>query len=459
MSSPLFRSLLSLVAGSVLATGLFAQGPTVDFPAASPAATLKQRVGITDIEVNYSRPGMKGRVIFGGLEPYGELWRTGANSATKITFSTDVKFGGTSVPAGSYALFSQIGQDEWTVILNKVSGQWGAYAYDAKNDIARATVKPVKLAEPVETLTIDFNDLRDDSATLNIIWEKTRVPVKIEVDLTGLIPQIEAAMANPNPKSPYVPAAMFYLANNLDLKKALGWMDAAIALDPKAFYYVYRKALVQEKMGDKAGALATAQLSIAGANQASGAVKDEYVRLNEALIARLNGTAPAAATAAPAGRVSPPDTTSQRIDGNRVTLIYSRPHSQDPKTGAMRKIWGGLVPYGEVWRTGANEATLLITQQPIVIGAVTLPGGGYTLYTLPAADGSAKLLINKKLGQWGADPYDASQEFARVDLTKEVLPASVDQFTMSIDKNPAGGGVLRMKWENTGYSVPFTVKK
>jgi len=137
MFNPMLRSALSVAAGLVLASGLFAQNatpaaapaakpapPKIDFPAPSPAATVKQRVGFTDIEVNYSRPSMRGRKIFGSLQPYGEIWRTGANNATKITFSTPVKFGGAEVPAGSYALFSIPGESEWTVILNKVVGQW-----------------------------------------------------------------------------------------------------------------------------------------------------------------------------------------------------------------------------------------------------------------------------------------------------------------------------------------------
>jgi hypothetical protein len=172
--------------------------------------------------------------------------------------------------------------------------------------------------------------------------------------------------------------------------------------------------------------------------------------------------APAAATPPPAGpraRTSPHDTLSARIDGNRVTIVYGRPYSKDPKTGELRKIWGTLVPAGKPWRTGADEATLLITQQPLDLGGTTVPAGAYTLYTLLADDGSAQLLINKKLGQWGADPYDAAQEFAKVPLTKEALPAQLDQFTMAVEKNPAGGGFLRLKWETTQFSVPFTVKK
>ena len=270
-------------------TGPFrAPGPRLDIPAASPASTIKQRVGVTDIEVVYSRPGMKGREVFGGLVPYGEVWRTGANNATLISFSTPVTFQGTRVEAGSYELFTIPGKDEWTVILQKAAKQWGAYVYDQKNDVARGTVKPVDHPEAVETFAINFADLRDDSATLNLVWDRTRVPVKLETDVVStLVPQIEAVMASPGGKKPYVPAAMFYLDHNLDLKKALGWMDAAIAEQPDFYPIIYRKALIQAKMGDKEGAIATAKQSMDLAAKATGQAKDEYIRLNEAVIAGL----------------------------------------------------------------------------------------------------------------------------------------------------------------------------
>ncbi len=292
MSTRTLHPVLSLIAGSVLATGLFAQtpaAPKIDFPAASPAATVKQHVGLTDIEINYSRPGVKGRKIFGDLVPYGTVWRTGANNATKITFSTALKFGGADVPAGTYALFTIPGADEWTVILNKVTGQWGAYQYDAKNDLIRVQAKPVALPSAVESFAIGLADLGNDSATLYLIWEKTRVPVKLEFEVASvLVPQIEAVMASAEPKKPYFPAAMFYLEHNLDLKKAGEWMDAAIAANPDAYYMIYRKALIQAKAGDKAGAIATARHSIEVASKDNGPAKDEYVHLNEALIASLH---------------------------------------------------------------------------------------------------------------------------------------------------------------------------
>lgn len=179
------------------------------------------------------------------------------------------------------------------------------------------------------------------------------------------------------------------------------------------------------------------------------------------LMAQPGGSAPAPAAkpaAKPAPRVSPGEVTSTVIDGNRVTLVYSRPYTKDPKTGAARKIWGGLVPYDQVWRVGANEATLLITQQPIEIGGATVPAGAYSLFMLPVENGTSKLIVNKQIGQWGSQ-YDEKQDLARVDLKQVATPESVDQFTMGVAKEASGGGVLTLAWENLQFSVPYTVKK
>lgn len=159
-------------------------------------------------------------------------------------------------------------------------------------------------------------------------------------------------------------------------------------------------------------------------------------------------------------RISPHETVSAVIEGCRVTVTYGRPYTKDHNTGEIRKIWGGLVPYGKVWRTGADEATILITQKALKFGDTTVPAGAYTLWTLPAEDGSAKLIINKQIGQWGVGPgsYDENSDLARLDLTKEALFAPVDQFTIMLSRD-SSGGVLRMKWENIQYSAAFTVEK
>lgn len=281
---------LALVSfASFCAPALLAETPAkLEFPAASPSSVVKQRVGITDVEITYSRPSVKGRTIFGGLVPHGQTWRTGANQATQISFSTPVKAEGKDLPAGTYELFTIPGESEWTVIFHKPMSQWGTYTYKEENDVLRVAVSPVKLAQPVESLEIGFDALRDDGATLQIAWDKTLVPVKIQTDaLTALPAKIEEVMKSDAAKKPYAQAAMFYAAHNLDLKKAVAWMDAAIQEQPDAFYYVYQKARILAQAGDKAGALAAAQQSLAAAEKARGPLRTEYVRLNQELIASL----------------------------------------------------------------------------------------------------------------------------------------------------------------------------
>ncbi len=155
-------------------------------------------------------------------------------------------------------------------------------------------------------------------------------------------------------------------------------------------------------------------------------------------------------------RVSPHDTINRVIDRtNRVIIVYGRPFTKDPKTGEMRKIWGGLVPYAKPWRLGADEATLLITQQPIMIGNTEIPAGAHSLFMLPEESGPSKLIINNQIGHWGTQ-YDEKQDFARVDLIKTSVDEQVDQLTLTIDSNPSGGGIIKISWEKTQFSVAFT---
>ncbi len=175
-------------------------------------------------------------------------------------------------------------------------------------------------------------------------------------------------------------------------------------------------------------------------------------------------SAPVAPPAAPRARTSPHEAINGSIDGVRVSVVYGRPYSAKGGTGEKRKIWGTLVPYGEVWRMGSDEATLLIAEKDITVGGAAVPAGAYTLWLLPAADGSAKLIINKQVGQWGIDRNQKSQrdekfDLAIVDLSKDTLSSSVDQFTIAVAGNRAGGGLLKIVWEETQYSVALAAKK
>jgi len=174
--------------------------------------------------------------------------------------------------------------------------------------------------------------------------------------------------------------------------------------------------------------------------------------------------APAKPRVASSGGVSPHETIStvigaDRRTGNRVTITYGRPFSKDPKSGETRKIWGGLVKWDKADRLGSDEATLLLTQQPIQFGETVIPAGAYTLYIVPSETGVSKLAFSTILGKWGV-PVDETHDFARVDLKKEALAATADQLTLAlVNDKESGGGVLKIMWENTQFSATFTVKK
>jgi hypothetical protein len=272
--------------GILFTSGLFAQAPKVEFPAPSPACTLKQRVGLTDIEVVYSRPSLKGRTAFGGVVPYNQVWRTGANAATTISFSTPVKLNGNEVPAGKYALYTIPGETEWTVILSKNTTA-NIFTYSPTNDLARFKATPITLTETIETFMIEFNQIRDESAVLNLIWETTVVPISLQVDVTSkLVPQIEEAMTAPGDKKPYYQAALYYFEHGLDLQKAAKWINAAAAQN-ETYYILHLKAKILAKTGDKEGATAAAKRSTELAIKAEGP-KSGYVKLNEELISSLH---------------------------------------------------------------------------------------------------------------------------------------------------------------------------
>lgn len=266
-----------------------AQGPAaaVDFPVPSPASTLRQRIGLTDIEVVYSRPSLRGREMFGAIVPYGEVWRTGANAATKISFSTPVMIDGRPLAAGWYGLYTIPGPDEWTVIFHRNATLWGANNYDPAQDALRVRVTPRALPWTVETFRISFDDLRDDSATLQLAWENVLVPVPIEVDLTErLLPQIEAVMAAGGGQKPYYQAALFFYEHDQDLQQAREWIDAAVAEQPNAYWMLHLQAKILARLGERDAAVLAAEKSTAFAVEAEGP-KSGFVRMNADLVAAL----------------------------------------------------------------------------------------------------------------------------------------------------------------------------
>jgi hypothetical protein len=277
---PLFS--YAIVGTALLCAQLsFAQG--VKVPAPSPSQTVKQEFALSSVEVSYSRPAVKGRTIMGDLVPYGKVWRTGANSATTITFGEDISFEGKPVKAGKYGLLTIPGKDEWTIILTTSLDVTSPGAYKPENDVVQVKVKAEKMPFSVENFMIIFENITGSSMTMELVWDKTAVPVKITADVDKkVIAQIEEAMKGE--KKPYFQAASYYLETNRDLKQALVWIDEAIKENPKAFYMYYAKARIQAKTGDKKGAKVTAT---EGIEQAKTAKNDDYVALNTKLIATL----------------------------------------------------------------------------------------------------------------------------------------------------------------------------
>ena len=262
----------------------------IQVPSASPAGSVSTTVGLTDIKIDYFRPRVKGRTIFGdgaaALVPYGSIWRTGANSGTKISFSTDVKVEGIEVPKGEYLIFTWPGASEWTIALYKdVSLGGNTGKYDKAQEAANFKVKPEKLTEKVETLTINIGDIADDnkSAKVQIAWENTSVKFNVGVDYDALVMKSIEQNTKVNPYN-YFQAAVYYLENGKDLNKALEWVNIAVKEANAPFWMLHQKAKIQKALGDKKGAAETATASLEGAKKAE---NRDYQMMNEDLIKSL----------------------------------------------------------------------------------------------------------------------------------------------------------------------------
>jgi hypothetical protein len=249
-------------------------------PQPSPKCVLNQMVGLTDVEVEYSRPGLKGRNIFGDLVPFGKVWRTGANSNTTISFSEDVVIDGKTLKKGKYALFTLPKVESWEVIFYSKTDNWGTPEVWDEADVAvRATVVPQMLNKNVENLTIDINNLDNNFGYLNVSWEKTLVSLKFEVPTQKMaMASIDKIMAGPS-AGDYFSAAQFYLQSNGDMNKALSYVNKALELNKATpYWYTKLKSLIQAKLGDKKGAIETAKISLAAAKDAK---NNDYVKMNE----------------------------------------------------------------------------------------------------------------------------------------------------------------------------------
>jgi tetratricopeptide (TPR) repeat protein len=238
----------------------------VEFPQASQHAVIKQRAGLTDIEVDYSRPNKNDRVIFGKLVPFDKPWRTGANQPTRIKTSGPLKFADKEVPAGEYVLYTIPGASQWTLVLSKNLKAQALTDHKPEDEAARITAKPSLLVgPPAETFTIGFEDLRANSATLFLAWDKTRVEVKLTTnDVEKVMQGIDAAVKSGKEQDAnfYYSAGSFYFDQNKDLPQALKWVDQAIEKNPKAYFMQYKKAQILAKLGQKKEAIAAAEKSI-----------------------------------------------------------------------------------------------------------------------------------------------------------------------------------------------------
>ena len=272
------KKLLTLTLLFALALSVNAQVTT---PQPSPFSKLEQKVGLTDITIEYSRPGVKGRKIFGGLESFDKIWRTGANKNSIITFSDPVTINGTNVKAGSYAIFTKPGESLWEVYFYSDTENWGApEEWDDGKVAAIAKVKVQVLPMTVETLTMDINNITGGSATLDIIWENTYVSVPFTVPTDDkVLASINDAL-NGSPKADdYYASAVYYSQEGKDVKQAKEWMDKAMSMteSPK-FWQLRQQSLIYAKSGDKAGAIDLAKKSMASAKEAGNM---QYVKMNE----------------------------------------------------------------------------------------------------------------------------------------------------------------------------------
>ena len=252
-----------LMALHLVASAAFAQ-QQLQLPRPSPNASVSQTIGVTEVTLHYSRPGVKGRKIWGELVPYGEVWRTGANENTTIRFSTPVKIDGHELPAGLYGLQTIPTADQWTIIFSKDADQWGAFSYKQEDDALRITAKP-EPAEFRERMGFDFEDVTDTTAKIVLRWEKLQVPFTVEVDTPKLA---VAAVKDSLRPGTFAQAANWCIQNNTCLDDASRWLDASIALDPN-FGNQRAKAMLLAKKNDFKGAVTWAEKALAAAKSAA----------------------------------------------------------------------------------------------------------------------------------------------------------------------------------------------
>ena len=270
------KNLTSFIFTGIFFTTAMSQ---VNLPSTSPTQTVKQDFGMGSIELVYSRPNSKNRTVFGDLVPYGKLWRTGANGATRLTFSIPVEIGGRKIDTGSYVLYTIPAEDNWEIILNKSINNGGVNGYKEADEVVHFTVPSVKTSDKTATFTMQFANIKPESCDLQLIWEKRRVSIQITTNIKDKIRrQIDSAMATD--KKPYWQAAQFYFEYDKNLNRALENVTKATGENSKAYYMFLYKARIEKEMGKTAAAMESSKTSLALSKEAK---NDDYVRMNEKL--------------------------------------------------------------------------------------------------------------------------------------------------------------------------------
>ncbi len=261
----------------------YAQGG-LKLPALSPGQKLSQDFSVSSIDINYSRPSMRGRKIFGDVVAYGRVWRTGANAATKIKIGEELMIGGQKIKAGEYALYTIPNKDKWEIILNTGTGNWGADGYSKENDIARFFVKPSTVENVTQTFTISITDITFTTCKIELAWERTKVVIPVVAKNNEDIEvNIDKAINHPPKQTlPYFQSANYYFETDRKLDLAKTYVDKAVEQDPKAFYIWYLKARIEKKLGNKEDAITAAKKSIELAK--GSANEEEYKHNNQKIL-------------------------------------------------------------------------------------------------------------------------------------------------------------------------------
>ncbi len=277
------KAVLSFVLAALMSLTITAQ--ELKLPALSPTSTITQEFSTTKMEIVYSRPSARGRLVFGDLVPFGQVWRTGANAATKVTFGEEVEIGGTTVKAGTYSFYSVPGANEWEIVLNKNTGSWGAMGFDTKDDVVRFNVKPSVLPNAIETFTISVSNIKFSSCTIDLSWERTHVSVPVIANNQERIKtSIDKAINTPS--IPYQQAATYYFETNQNLELALDYATKAAEKNPKAYWLYMLKARIAKNLGKNDMAREAANKTI---EVAKGTPNEaEYAKYAQDLIKTLN---------------------------------------------------------------------------------------------------------------------------------------------------------------------------